>query len=170
MLPYSGLSHVDKRRWINAHLSVQSSLEIMKACLHSWRIRPRGKWFPEHNRTLWMWVTMKKRIPNSGLIIRSVVNLWMATEMCIVIGSTKAAIHLFYSTCINHGSRLLLKPLFSIFFLIVLLIQTLPLTQARIVTPLRVFQKASQLQEENITQQKLGLNNNLEIHKTDIMY
>lgn len=55
------------------------------------------------------------------LIIHRAANLQMVTEMCIVIGSTKVAIHfILYSTqyCTQTQSRLLLKPLFSIFLLL----------------------------------------------------
>ena len=97
--PCSGFSQCEAKGDGSMHIYLcESSSEIMKACLHSWRIRPRES-DPQSITELfgcsWQW-RREFQIP---LIIRSVVNLWKATEICIVIGSTKFAIHIIlYST------------------------------------------------------------------------
>lgn len=104
-------------------------------------MRPRDSDFQSIMEVFGMQVTIKS-VPNSTNN-HSVVNLWMVTETYIVIGSTKVAIYFILSKsqyCTQTYSRLLLNPQFSIFLIVILLIQTLSLTQAKIVAPPRVFQ------------------------------
>lgn len=116
------------------------SLEGMKARLSPLRIRP-GESDSQSVMELFgcRWQCAKGfQIPP---IIRSSVNLWMVIEMHIVVESTDVAIHfILYSTWYGTLIVVYYSDLYFLFFIVILLIQIFPLTQARIVTPLRVFQ------------------------------
>lgn len=121
--PRPCLNQEESDKWINEHFGWESSLDTMKTCLSPLGVRPRDSDSQSVTECVdkgkcvcrWPW----RREFQILLVILRVVNPWMVTEMCIVTGRTKVIFHFLLHIihyCTQTSGRLLLKPLFSIFY------------------------------------------------------